>query len=137
LDEAAKIVPKALMDAFYKALKERFVARMKLEDSMKNMASHPTVDNANALAIAGGQAAASETAENEAFDAVKAKLPFDLATRLDWARTETKNAMAAMNQAYDVFHAAEQAQKSLTPAPTLIVPGPPPLPPPPPPPPPN
>jgi hypothetical protein len=123
-DEVSKIAPKALLDAYDKAVRGRFSARLKLEISMKHMAAQPTVENANALTAAGAAAAASEKTEEEAFDAIKDALPFDLATRLDWARTETQNALAAEHQAVEANHAAQQAVDSLPPA----APSPPPAP---------
>jgi len=112
-EEAAKIVSKTLLEAYDKAVSERIGARWTLEDSTRALAKKNSVENANAFGEAAAQMAASEEAEEKAFDAVKAALPFELATRLDWARTETLNALAAEHLALNATHVAQQALESL------------------------
>jgi hypothetical protein len=115
-DEVEKAAPKALVDAYDKAVKARREARWKLENAMRRMATQPSAENANAFGVAAAEASASEGAEDQAYDALKAALSFNLATRLDWARGETINALAAEDQALEAFHAAQDALNALPPA---------------------
>jgi hypothetical protein len=114
--EVAKVAPKAQQDSYGEARGENFKARMKLDDAIKHMARQPSVENANALGQAAALASASQGAEDKAYDALKASLPFNLVTRLDWANSEFENALESWVQAHAALDAAQQALNALPPA---------------------
>ena len=123
-EKAAKIVPRALDDAYHNAISDLFTARSNLQKAMQRMATQPSAESAHAFGVAAAAEAASQEAKEKAYAAVLDSLPFDLATRLDWAMTESRNARAAKEKADAAVKAAQQALHALPPA----APAPPPAP---------
>jgi hypothetical protein len=131
--EVEKAAPKPLMDAYKDAVKNHTAAELKLAGAKQMlMGAQPTPENAHAFGEAAAENAAAGEALDQAYDALKSKLNFDLATRLDWARTDYMNAADA---AIKAFGDAKTAQQALNAFPPLAPPPPPSAPPPSPPPP--
>ena len=115
--EAKNAGPKALTDALHKAADANIDAFINLRHAMSKMiATQPSLENANAVALAAAENDKTRAAEEKAEEAFMATLSFDLVTRVDWAWTELRNAMDAQQQAQDARDAAQQALDALSPA---------------------
>jgi hypothetical protein len=115
--EALNAGPKALTDALHKAADADIDASINLRHAMSKMiATQPSLENANAVALAAAENEKTRAAEEKAEAAFEATLSFDLLTRVDWAWTELRNAMDAQQQAQDARDAAQQALDALSPA---------------------
>src|SRR5208282_4590856 len=124
--EVREVAPKSL-DAYNKKIMDNFNAKKKLEDAMKHFAVQPTPENLQAFGQAAATAAESEATASQAYDSLKASLPFDLATRLDWTGSEYENALNGADQADAAVRSAEEDADfwSSAPAPTPPAPTPP------------